>query len=241
MLTDISIAIAAIGNSNHNYQLTAVSANVKTGKIPVSATGRDSCPDSCPLKGDGGCYGENYGTNFVWNKIDAGKIGGTLASFVAKVSAFPAGQLWRHDQVGDLPNVAGYIDAAALGSIVQANIGKRGFTYTHHLPSVGDNGKWIAASNAWGFAVNLSANTLEQADEYLRLGIAPVVCLIPPTIEKQVFTPAGNRVVVCPGQRIDHVTCESCKLCAVIDRSFVIGFIGHGTRAAKVIRIATAH
>jgi len=236
----ISQAIAAIGASKHNYQLTAVSANVKTGKIPVSATGRDSCPDTCPLKGDGGCYGENYGTNFVWNKIDSGKIGGTLASFVAKVSAFPAGQLWRHDQVGDLPNVAGYIDAAALGDIVKANIGKRGFTYTHHIPAMGDNGQWIKAANDWGFAVNLSANTLVEADSYKALDIGPVVCLLDSAAagQKAVYTPAGNRVIVCPGQRIDSVTCESCKLCAVIERDFIIGFIGHGTRASRVIAIA---
>jgi len=50
-------------------------------------------------------------------------------------------------------------------------------------------------------------------------------------------TPAGRKVVVCPATQRDDVTCESCRLCARINRSVIVGFPAHGAGARKVNRI----
>ena len=50
-----------IRNAPPIVHLSKKSGNVKTGKIPVSTSGRNTCPDACPLKkanGGKGCYGE---------------------------------------------------------------------------------------------------------------------------------------------------------------------------------------
>ena len=46
-------------------------------------------------------------------------------------------------------------------------------------------------------------------------------------------TPKGRRVVVCPAQIKDGVTCSTCKLCSK-QRSFIVAFIAHGTQKKKV-------
>ena len=222
------------------YHFSAKSSNAKTGPIPVTSTSRDSCPSTCPLKDAGGCYGENYGLNFHWNALDAGKRGTDLSGLCASIAALPDNQLWRGNQVGDLPHNDGAIDAAALGQLVQANIGKRGFTYTHHLPEFENNAFWIAAANQWGLTINLSANDAAQADTYAEMGIAPVVCLLPAdaVAHKTVTTPGGRKIVVCPAFANDDLTCADCQLCQRQNRP-IIGFPAHGTKSARVIAIAT--
>lgn len=51
-----------------NVQLTMKSSNVKTGPIPVSTTGAQSCPNACSLKGSG-CYAEGGPLGMHWRKV----------------------------------------------------------------------------------------------------------------------------------------------------------------------------
>lgn len=153
----------------------------------------------------------------------------------AAVGALPKGQIWRHNQAGDLPHTDQEIDRTALLELVGANAwaDARGFTYTHHDPSVGDNGELIAYANENGFTVNLSANNLEHADELKALRVGPVVVVLPADQEAHTLeTPEGNRVVVCPATYRDGVTCTSCGLCAR-QRDVIIGFPAHGAQKAK--------
>jgi len=79
--------------------------------------------------------------------------------------------------------------------------------------------------------VNLSADSLTQADEYAKLGIAPVTVVLPEnTPHRGNKTPDGLPIVVCPAQTADDVTCEKCKLCTVKNRQSVVGFLAHGTK-----------
>lgn len=210
--------------------------NKKVGPIPVSTTSNDSCPDACPLKSNG-CYAEGGPLGIVWRKM---QFATGWEAFCEKIAALPVGGLWRHNQAGDLPHNGQHIDAAAMQTLITANTGKRGFTYTHHNPAIGSNGATIAACNAGGFTVNLSANNLEHADKLAELEIAPVVVVLPATINgnAKLETPAGRRVVVCPATYRDNVSCATCGLCAVATRKTVVGFPAHGASSRKASAVA---
>jgi hypothetical protein len=111
------------------FHLTPVSANAKMGPIPVSTSGAATCPLSCPLRGNG-CYAELGKIAIHWRKISAGARGYSWDAFLDKVRALPRGQLWRHNQAGDLPGTGDTLDVPALLELVAANKGRRGFTYT---------------------------------------------------------------------------------------------------------------
>jgi hypothetical protein len=215
------------------FHLSQRSRNSKTGPIPVSTTSADTCPDACPLKAGGGCYAEsNFHLRLHWQKVSAGKSGIDYSGFLAKIAKLPAGQLWRHNQAGDLPGEGDSINTTELDLLVVANHGKRGFTYTHKPMDREENRAAVRAANAHGFTINLSGNNPKHADELASLAIAPVVVMLPSTVQGNVKieTPAGRRVVVCPATYRDNVTCASCGLCQR-QRDVIVGFPAHGAGA----------
>ena len=211
------------------------SGNIKTGPIPVTSSPRSSCPGSCPLKGNGGCYGEDFRLKSFWDRVDSGAAKNLLNwdQLCLTIRALPKGQLWRHNQVGDLPTSNGNNESIDLGMIkrlAKANRGRKGFTYTHKSPHHEENDIAIKEANDLGFTVNLSANSLSQADEYASLGIAPVVVTVPASHPKVSRTAQGRKVVICPAQQIDDLDCARCGLCAKSDRAMIIGFRAHGLK-----------
>lgn len=214
------------------YHFVKKSANSKTGPIPVTYSERKTCPPSCAhYRTD--CYAEDYYTRMTWDKVSA--RGGSLSELTANIRALPDGQLWRFNVAGDLPGNGESIDAAALGEIVAANIGRRGFTYTHKLSA--DAITWARHSTEFGFTVNLSADHAGMADELSAHGL-PVVCIVPMDTPERTRTPAGRDIVVCPAQTRDGVTCESCGLCQKSNRAIIVGFRAHGTKAKSVDQTA---
>lgn len=208
------------------YHFVKVSANTKTGPIPVVYSERETCPPSCPhYRAD--CYAEDYYTRMTWDKV--GQRGQDLAGLCAAVAALPPGQLWRFNVAGDLPGQGEHVDAYALGEIVRANTGRRGFTYTHKKTDQGIY--WASMATQWGFTVNLSADDAGDADALAELNAGPVVAIVPMDTPEKSFTPAGRVIVVCPAQTRDNVTCATCGLCARADRAVIVGFRAHGTRA----------
>lgn len=217
-----------------NVHFSLKSGNSKTGPIPVSTMGRQSCPDACPLKAGNGCYGDGGPLSWHWNKVTAGIRGYTWIEYCRAVERMDDGQLWRHAQVGDLPGDGDVIDRSALARLVRANRGRRGFTYTHKpvLDNIQNTGA-IYWANRQGFTINLSANNLAQADELSDLGIGPVVTVLPIDAPEKTTTPAGRTVIVCPAQSRDDITCASCGLCQRQDRAVIVGFRAHGTMKRK--------
>lgn len=218
--------------------LTPVSRNVKTGPIPVSTTSAITCPTSCPFNNGNGCYAASGPLAIHWRKVTSGNRGDTWDAFLYKIAALPNGQLWRHNAAGDLPGEGETLDTIALGQLVQANKGKRGFTYTHKPLDTQNEWLAVAHANANGFAVNLSANTLEHADALADMAIAPVTVVLPHDATENTTTPAGRKVVVCPATQRDDVSCATCGLCAVIKRDCIVGFPAHGTFKKKADAIA---
>jgi hypothetical protein len=202
------------------------SSNRKTGPIPVTYSDRETCPPSCPhYRSD--CYAEDYYTRMTWDRVpQRGQDWGALCTHVA---ALPPGQLWRHNVAGDLPGQGESVDPVALGELVRANTGRRGFTYTHKKSPQAL--AWVKQSNAWGFTVNLSADDAGEADTLAATGAGPVVCIVPMDTPDKASTPQGRPLVVCPAQSRDNVTCADCGLCARADRAVIVAFRAHGTRA----------
>lgn len=215
--------------------LTLKSANAKTGPIPVSTTSALSCPSACPLK-SAGCYADGGPLALHWRAVTAGDRGMAWAEFCDAIANLPAGQLWRHNQAGDLPGLDNSINPLALEMLVAANAGRRGFTYTHK-PATADNLAQIKAANAAGFTVNLSANDLSHADALADTGAGPVVTILPADAGAKNRTPAGRVVVTCPAQLRDDVSCADCQLCARADRPTIIGFLAHGASAKKAEKV----
>lgn len=216
------------------YHLTVKSANTKTGPIPVSTTSKDTCPTDCAMRD--GCYAGSGPLALHWSAVSSGKRGGSLEDLTAAIRAMPDGQLWRHNQAGDLPGDGRTIDPIALWDIVHANKGRRGFTYTHYRDE--DSLNWISVANERGFTVNLSANDLADADKLADTGAGPVVVVLSSTVNANLKTPAGRDVVICPATQRDDVSCATCQLCQR-QRTKIVGFPAHGTGKKRIdIRLA---
>jgi len=87
----------------------------------------------------------------------------------------------------------------------------------------------------------LSANNIKEADELKKLDKnIPVVVILPMNAPKVQTTAEGNKIVVCPAQTRDKVTCSKCKLCAIPDRSYIIGFLAHGIQKKLVNKLASS-
>lgn len=201
--------------------------------MPVSMSSKDSCPPSCPLYKNG-CYASAGRLNIHWTRLQTNGL--TLKELTAKIAEIPNGRLWRHNQAGDLPGKGEVIDPKALGKIVEANKGKRGFTYTHKNAFNARNAKLILDANKNGFTINLSANGLKNADDLADLGIAPVVTILPENCLDNTETPKGRKVVVCPNYT-HNVQCFDCGLCQRSDRSVIVGFPAHGISKKKTEKV----
>ena len=216
--------------------LTRSSNNSKTGPIPVSTTSADSCPPSCPLK-KAGCYANGGPLAIHWKLVTEGKRGTDWDTFCAKIAALPEGTLWRHNQAGDLPGKKGVIDRKLLAKLVEANRGRRGFTYTHY-PMTKANREVVLMANQREFTINLSAHNLEHADRLARLNVAPVATLVLADCEESIETPGGREVRICPAQIYDDVTCKDCQACADPVRDSIVGFLPHGCQRRIAERVA---
>lgn len=214
----------------HTYHITIKSSNTKTGPIPVTTTSGDTCFTGCGQYEN--CYAKSGPLALHWGKVSDGSRGMNLAQFCAAIEELPEGTLWRHNQAGDLPGTDGNIDRRALADIVIANLNKRGFTYTHK-PMTQENAGIVKNANALGFTINLSADTVAQADEYAAMGVAPVVLTVPEDTRQNFTTPGGNKVVICPAET-RGVNCAECKLCAWAGRKAIIAFPAHGSKKKAV-------
>jgi len=224
---------------NYRTQLTLKSGNEKTGPIPVSTTTQTTCPLTCAIRD--ACYAKAGPLAMHWAKVTDGNRGGDFESFLMLVAALPRGQLWRHNQAGDLPGDGTLIDAAALRKLAKANSGRRGFTYTHYDMAIASNRAAVRAANKAGFTVNLSANSLAEVDAAIARKAGPVVCVLPSDVQgKQTLrTPNGAPVVVCPATYRDDVTCASCGLCQSASNTRpVVGFPAHGVSKRRADTIA---
>lgn len=219
-------------------RLALRSGNKKLGGIPASITSRVTCPPSCSFYNDG-CYAEYHVLGHHWRNV--GLRGDSWETFLADVRSLPVDQLWRHNVAGDLPGVGNTIDVPKLRALVEANRGKRGFTFTHK-PLGKSQRLVVARANACGFTINLSADNLAEADRLAGLGIGPVAVVLPSHApDRGVRTPEGRHVTVCPAERFGAITCATCALCAKPWRKAIVGFRAHGQNKYRVDTLVQLH
>jgi hypothetical protein len=230
------------------FIITRKSGNPITGPILVTTSPRATCPTVCPLRkdsGNGACYAEHGMLGgFIWSKLDRlsphqtfkqGQIKiHTKAELVQTVRQLPPGTLWRHNQAGDLPTDDGVtINTPLLQELVEANRGRKGFTYTHFdiLTNL-INRRAVHSANQEGFTVNLSANSIEHADQLADLDVAPVTVVVPHDQMENFKTPKGRSVIICPARKNKSINCLSCQICAK-ERKAIVAFpaLGRGKNA----------
>ena len=210
------------------------SMNQKLGGIPAVLVTASTCPPSCQ-NFNAGCFGESHLLRSHWRNVETDGV--TWEELCEFVERLPDGQLWRYATVGDLPGVGEDIDEKALLHLVSANVGKRGFTFSHKKSARALNA--IKVANAMGFTVNLSADSIHEADALANLGVGPVVAIVPcETPARGLYTESGRQVILCPATTKKGVTCASCGICARANRKFIVGFRAHGQDKAQVSKRA---
>lgn len=198
--------------------------------MPVTTTEQKSCPSTCPFINKG-CYAKSGPLALHWRKVSEGERGTDWQGLCDFVAALPERQIWRHNQAGDIPHSLGLIDSDLLMQLVLANKGRRGYTYTHHTLNH-ENIQQLQLSNALGFTINASTESLQAADAAMDHGL-PAVTVISSDSVLPERTPAGRKAVLCPAQSRD-VSCAECGLCAKADRTCVVMFKAHGTAKKTV-------
>lgn len=218
--------------------LSLKSGNRKTGPIPVSMTAASSCPPSCSYFG-AGCYAERHIIGMHWRRLSRGE-GRTWEAFCEAVRKLPSGQLWRHNEAGDLPGKGEELSESQIVELAGAARHTKGFTYTHKLGSglEGDEKELHFAKlrylNESGVTVNLSVDRFEELDDFARWGL-PMVTVLPEDAPRVSHTKGGRKVIVCPAQVNEGTQCATCGICQAnrADRA-IVGFLAHGNASAAI-------
>jgi hypothetical protein len=235
------------------YYFTRVSSNRKTGPMPVVTASKKTCPKSCPLQ-DNGCYADAGPIAIVWRAVTSGSKGISFADLCRKIRRLPRGQIWRYGQAGDLPGEGDEIDRDQLSELAAANARRPAIVFTHKPPTADNLGHLRAAANK-GLHINLSADSLAEADELASTGLSVVTILSSEYGRRDGeglsayrtrrrglpdHTPGGLRIAICPATYLD-VTCVECEVCSRPRPSgTVMGFPAHANRSASVDAVFSA-
>jgi len=217
-----------------------VSKNAKTGLVSATYSSQNSCPKSCPLRGEG-CYAESSKAGITTRRVNQGTAKTPLA--IAREEALAIDTLTgaldlRVHVVGDCKTPAAAKLVAAAMARHRRKQGRRAWTYTHAWREV--------PRKAWlGESVLASCDSPDQVREANARGYAAAIVLDKFASEKAYTTEEGLRIVPCPNQTSRGLTCLECGICmnadALFQRGFTVGFEAHGSGKNKIIaRIALA-
>ena len=217
--------------------LTTASGNSKTGPIPISTSEESSCAPCCPFLNKG-CYAKYHLQGVHWRAVSNAERGVNWDQFTKLVRKIAKGQLWRHNVAGDLPHNDGDIDYLQLRQLIDANRGRRGYTYSHHVLN-DHNRVCIENANSMGFTVNVSTESVEDADRVMTEYNLPAVAVVNSEKTDRFYkTESGRKVITCPAALFpDKVTCATCGLCQIADRQFIVALPAHGTAKKTVNQI----
>lgn len=215
------------------------SGNVKIGRVSTTYQSTVHCVD-CPMKGNG-CYAEGGMVAMQKRRLDDA-VRETHASPLrsarqeaAGIDALRAvGQGLRLHTSGDCPSPETTRVVASAAQRFMARGGGQAWTYTHAWRRV-QRRTWRNVS------VLASCETTDDARKAFAKGYAPAMVVerfdSPKTFERD-----GVKLIPCPAQTRDNVTCDSCRLCwnadALHARGMGIAFEAHGAskkRAARAV------
>jgi hypothetical protein len=235
------------------YYFTRVSSNRKTGPMPVVTASKKTCPTSCPLQNNG-CYAGAGPLAILWRAVTSGSKGISFGELCRKIRRLPRGQIWRYGQAGDLPGEGDDIDGKQLSELAAANARRPAIVFTHKPPTTA-NLKHLRAAVDKGLHINLSADSLAEADELASTGLSVVTILSSEygrnheetlaayrTRRKALpnHTPGGLRIAICPATYLE-VTCVECQVSSRPRvNGTVMGFPAHASRANRVDAVFAA-
>ncbi len=209
------------------------SGNSKTGTVSVTHASQASCPSDCPFLRNG-CYAETGPQGaFVTAKLNASTEKRALQ--VARVEAAVVRKLTgkrdlRGHVVGDCKTDA---TAKVVSRAYDAHAAKHGrsvWSYTHAWQDV--------ARESWG-GVSILASCESVSQAKLAMGRSYAAAVVVDSFQQpKAYELDGVKLIPCPEQT-RGVKCVDCRLCfndkALLEREAVIGFLPHGSGAAKVL------
>lgn len=222
------------------YNITEVSGNQKTGPIITTRHPQASCPVTCPFLGNG-CYAENFPLSKHWR--DDLTRGMTFETYIERLHRLidyrnRSGQssMVRLVEAGDIgngvelsPQAVHLAEAVSRASTV--------IWYSHYHPTPANLPVYRSILDR--VCINVSADSPAMADAYVSLGL-PTVVVMPIGTPNVSYTPEGRKIVACPAEKAGgRVTCQTCRLCGLKDRDYIIGFRAHGGRKKLVNQIVT--
>ena len=236
------------------YKLVETSGSSKTKGLTSIWSTRETCADTCPLGGVGGCYAEGFPSQLHWNQLDASG-GIPLSDLIAGLASPVLSTVIRYGSAGDLPGIGDKINRREFLRLCRAFVKhlKRPIFYTHKpikgVHTRGDgrtrtaNRRTIdAARNLLPTAVNVSCDSYAEARRAMAEGLDCVV-VSPSETKNQDYVDIGDgkRARVCHAARTGG-TCANCGAggdgpwCLIPNRGEPIAFPSHGSRFKKINR-----
>ncbi len=193
------------------------SANTKTGPMTTTYRTEESCPSTCPLLGQG-CYADGR-IRAIPRKY--GQEGNeAILSLIDKPLTFGV----RFNVVGDFALADGSLDVDyvnACNALAEARPEVKIIAYTHMWRTL--------TPDVFSFVCNASCETPEQVAEAVAAGWQATL------VGSEAGTKiAGKRVITCPAQTRDDVSCATCMLCSKGGEGrAVVNFEVHGPTRRK--------
>ncbi len=216
------------------------SRNEKVGDVaatyaPISQT----CPESCPLKGNG-CYAQSGNVGFAVNRLER-QLDGANGDTVAVLEGDEIADASRHAPPGHPLRIHVSGDSITPFRAAQQARGAARWpgpvwSYTHAWGSV--------PRASWGrVSVLASCETLAGAQLAMALGYA-VALVVPSHPENgRAERRDGVKLIPCPAQTRD-VTCEDCRLCwddtKLLEQRACITFAAHGASRKRTLAVLRA-
>jgi len=195
---------------------------------------RSTCSDVCPFKRSG-CFGDNFPLSLHWDRLD--RSGLSWDEMIGKIQALQPLTLFRHNVVGDLHLLDdGSIDEVKLEAFAQAARSKRPIVYTHSPQTTRNLNALSKLRESRGLVVNVSCETLAQAERALSFGVNAVLTVKRSEVTETTRNGKTLALVPCPAESRDDVTCATCKLCARdrVASGVVVTFHAHGAQTKKL-------
>jgi hypothetical protein len=230
------------------------SGNEKTGPIAATYTGTDRTCTDCPHKGTGSCYYESgfrtRGLNARLNtaardqkastlriaRAEARAIDGLLTGKKRDGSNRVTNRPLRIHVGGDAPTAESAALIAGAARRYSERVDAPAYTYTHAWRDV--------PRKAWqGVSVLASVESVKDAKKALKRGYAPAI-IVDHFDGDKASVVDGIRLIPCPAQTKDDVSCADCRLCMNADKlvsmNAAVAFAAHGTQAKKTKEILRA-
>jgi hypothetical protein len=183
------------------YNLVPKTKNAKTGPRAALYTSRNTCPETCPLKGNG-CYAESGPIALAWNKCRM-----TLAEVIAGIQKLPYGSRLRLFPAGDMPGEGMAIDTFAMQEILLTCM-ERGLTVWGYTHKDTDIEFLLWANRLPGITISVSCSTQEECDIYRSLDLPTTV----PVANLEAIEQLNKRFIPCQ-HSITQKPCTTCNLC----------------------------